>query len=41
MSSRGWGRPKKMFRAIRTSDDSIFQLELVRLVGAPFVDPFG
>ena len=41
VSSRGWGRPKKMFRAIRTSDDSIFQLELVRLVGSPLVDPLG
>lgn len=37
VSSYGWGRPKKMFRAIRTSNDSIFQLELVR---DPLVDPY-
>lgn len=41
VSSYGWGRPKKMFRAIRTSNDSVFQLELARLVGPPFVDPYG
>lgn len=41
VSSFRWGRPKKMFRAIRGSDDSVFQLELVRVVGAPFVDPYG
>ena len=43
VSSFGWGRPKKMFRAIRTSNDSIFQLELVRnaVADAGFEDPSG
>ena len=30
VSSFRWGRPKKMFRAIRTNDDSIRQLEVFR-----------
>ena len=43
VSSFHWGRPKKMFRAIRTSNDSIFQLELVRnaVADAGFNDPSG
>ncbi len=41
VSSRRWGRPKKMFRAIRSSDDSVFQLELVRDVDSELVAPSG
>ncbi len=43
VSSFHWGRPKKMFRAIRSSNDSIFQLELVRntVADAGFEDPSG
>ena len=39
VSSWRWGRPKKMFRSIRGTDDSVFQRELVTVV--PFVDPYG
>ena len=43
VSSYGWGRPKKMFRAIRTSDDSVFQLEVFRneVAAAGLGDPWG
>ena len=43
VSSARWGRPKKMFRAIRGTDDSIFQLEVFRdsLAKAGFGDPYG
>ena len=43
VSSFRWGRPKKMFRAIRSTDDSVFQLEVFRdkIAGAGFGDPYG
>ena len=43
VSSFRWGRPKKMFRAIRTSEDSIRQLEVFRdkVAAAGFGDPWG
>ena len=43
VSSFRWGRPKKMFRALRTNDDSIRQLELFRdsIAAAGFGDAWG
>ena len=43
VSSERWGRPKKMFRAIRTTEDSLAQLEVFRdaLAAAGFGDPYG
>jgi predicted ArsR family transcriptional regulator len=43
VSSKGWGRPKKMFRAVRTNDDTLAQLEVFRKVAdtVDFVDPYG
>ena len=42
VSSRLWGRPKKMFRAVRTNEDSIRQLEVFRdsLARSGFGDPY-
>lgn len=43
VSSWRWGRPKRMFRAIRTNEDSIAQLEVFRdsLAAAGLGDPYG
>lgn len=43
VSSKGWGRPKKMFRAIRTTEDALAQLEVFRHVAdtVDFLDPYG
>lgn len=43
VSSFAWGRPKKMFRAIRTTEDNILQLEVFRdrFAAAGFGDPYG
>ena len=43
VSSFRWGRPKKMFRAIRTTEDSLRQLEVFRnaIAAAGFGDPYG
>lgn len=43
VSSLVWGRPKKMFRAIRSNDDNLAQLEVFRdkLAAAGFGDPYG
>ena len=43
VSSRRWGRPKKMFRAIRTNNDNLAQLEVFRdkVAAAGFGDPYG
>ncbi len=43
VSSWRWGRPKKMFRAVRTNEDSIAQLEVFRdsLASAGLGDPYG
>jgi hypothetical protein len=43
VSSFGWGRPKKMFRPVRTNDDSLAQLEVFRdaLASAGLGDPYG
>lgn len=42
ISSRGWGRPKKMFRPVRTNSDNIDQLEVFRnsLARSGYGDPF-
>ncbi len=43
VSSFRWGRPKKMFRAVRTNDDVLAQVELFRdaIAAAGFGDPYG
>ena len=43
VSSFRWGRPKKMFRAVRTTEDSIAQLEIFRnaVAAAGFGDAWG
>lgn len=43
VSSFRWGRPKKMFRAIRSNDDNIRQLEVFRnaISAAGFEDARG
>lgn len=43
VSSFRWGRPKRMFRAVRTSDDAVRQLEVFRdaLASAGLGDPYG
>ena len=43
ISSSSWGRPKKMFRSVRTNADSFRQLEVFRdsLASAGWGDPYG
>jgi response regulator of citrate/malate metabolism len=43
VSSSSWGRPKKMFRSVRTNSDSFRQLEVFRdaLASAGWGDPYG
>lgn len=43
VSSKGWGRPKKMFRAVRSNEDALAQLEVFRniLDQVDFIDPYG
>ena len=43
VSSFHWGRPKKMFRSVRTTDDALAQLEVFRdaIAAAGFGDPYG
>ncbi len=43
VSSYRWGRPKKMFRAIRSSPDNVLQLEVFRnkIAAGDFGDPYG
>ena len=43
ISSLGWGRPKKMFRSVRSNDDALRQLEIFRdsLAAAGLGDPYG
>ena len=42
VSSFAWGRPKKMFRAIRSNEDNLRQLEVFRnsFAAAGFGDPY-
>jgi len=43
VSSFAWGRPKKMFRAVRNNGDVLAQLEVFRdsVAAAGFGDPYG
>ena len=43
VSSLSWGRPKKMFRSIRSTDDDLDQLEIFRdkIAAAGFEDARG